>query len=302
MRGFFLACLISVALVCVEAQQKPFFATFEYATPYPLGAAPFGSYYYVAYLCNQSLYAGKLVTLSVNLPYANWDWDSLNVVFVNIYAQQGEQAADLVASNVGSDGRPNSTVSWIYNATRGDSNLWVVYSVQGVITTLTFTSTLDFDEAKADYVQAPFIYKMVNRKTLPAATYIAYREIIKGDMRYTVGTGPSSKPLPTLIDFSYCPPPNTVTYTLIVQVVAADTKSAMSLYICTPDKLPCSASNSARERQDPAGIAVATVILPTTTRQFTFLEAAVYGVGAYEGINTFYFVVSTTPTNGTKVY
>jgi len=127
--------------------------------------------------------------------------------------------------------------------------------------------------------------------------WIPFREIIKGDQAYQIQTGPSSKPTPILIDFSYCPPPNVTTYTLVVQVVAADTKSAMSLYICTPDKLPCSVSNSDRSRQDPAGVAVATVVLPTTTAQYKFLESAVYGVGEFEGVNTFYFVVSTTPTN-----
>jgi len=285
---------LAVALVSVKAQEK-YFATFEYATPLPVGAAPFNSYYYVAYLCNQPLYDGKLVTLSVNLPYANWDWDSLNVVFVNIYSSQSMTPSDLVATNVGSDGKPTTTVSWIYNVSRGDSNLWVVFSVQGVITTLTFTSSLAFSTKPADYRPAPLT--KVDTTPNATATWVALREIIKGDQAYQVMTGPSQKPVPILIDFSFCPPPDISTYTLVVQVVAADTKSAMSLYICLPDKLPCSVANSDQARQDPAGIAVATVVLPTNTAQYKFLEAAVYGVGEFASLNTFYFVVSTTKTN-----
>jgi len=282
-------------VLVVKAQEK-FFATFEYATPLPVGAAPFNSYYYVAYLCNQALYDGKLVTLSVNLPYANWDWESLNVVFVNVYSSQSMTPSDLLASNVLPDGKPNATVSWIYNVSRGDSNLWVVYSVQGVITTLTFTSSFSFYNKPAEYVPTP-LPKMDKVAPKSAATWISMREIIKGDQSYQVLTGPSQKPTPILVDFSFCPPPDITSYTLVVQVVAADTKSAMSLYICLPDKLPCSVANSEQSRQDPAGIAVATVVLPTTTAQYKFLEAAVYGVGEYNSNNTFYFVVSTTKTN-----
>jgi len=284
-----------LSLYLVVAQEK-FFATFEYATPYPVGASPWQSYYYAAYMCDQPLYDGKLVTLSVNLPYANWDWESQNVVFVNVYSSPTMAPSDLVGSNILPDGKPNITASWIYNASRGDSNLYVVYSVRGLITMLTFTSTLSFSSKATNYVPAPFV-KVETDVPNSNANWIAYREIIKGEQLYQVLTGPSQKPTPLLIDFSFCPPPNVTTYTLVVQVVAADTKSAMSLFLCLPDKLPCSSVNSDPTRQDPAGIAVATVVLTTTTAYYKFLEAAVYGVGEYDSLNTFYFIVSTTLTN-----
>jgi len=283
--------LLVTALAYVEAQEK-FFATFEYVTPYPVGAVPWNSYYYVAYLCNQALYNGKIATLSINLPYASWDYDSLNVVFVYVYSTQAMAPSDLVATNVGGDGRPKPNVTWIYNVSRGDSNLWVAYSVQGLITTLTYTSSLAFSDPSPNYV--PTTFKPAYSASNQVATWTSYREIIKGERTYQIQTGPSSKPIPLLIDFSYCPPPDVTSYTLVVQVVAADTKSPMSLYICLPDKLPCSAVNSDQSRQDPAGIAVATVMLPTNTAQYKFLEAAVYGVGEFNSMNTFYFVVSTT--------
>jgi hypothetical protein len=287
--------LVAIFLL-VQGQQR-FFATFEYATPTPVGAAPFNSYYYVANLCQQPEYDGQTITLSINLPYAAWDYDSLNVVFVSVYSKP--DMSDLIQSNYGADGRPNSNMTWVYNVSRGDSNLYVVYSVRGVITTVTFTSSLDFTPTSSSVKTDPSFSDPLNgAKKNTVATWIPFREIIKGSRTYSVGTGPSNKPEPILIDFSYCPPPNVTTYTLVVQTVAADTKSAMSLYICLPNALPCSAANSDQSRQDPAGTAVATVLLPTTTAQYTFLEAAIYGVGEFEGINTFYFVVSSQG-NGT---
>jgi len=283
-----------LSLYLVVAQEK-FFATFEYATPYPVSASPWQSYNYAAYMCNQPLYDGKVVTLSVNLPYASWDWDSQNVVFVNIYSSPAMGPSDLVGSNLLPDGKPNITASWIYNSSRGDSNLYVVYSVRGVITTLVFTSSLGFSNP-TNYVPAPFV-KVDTDVPNSNAVWISYREIIKGEQLYVVLTGPSQKPTPILIDFSFCPPPNVTSYTLVVQVVAANTKSAMSLFICLPDKLPCSSANSDPARQDPAGIAVATVVLSTTNGLYKFIEAAVYGVGEYNNNNTFYFIVSSTLTN-----
>jgi len=288
----FLFCVFVLALA-----QQQFFATFEYATPTPVGASPFGNYSYVAYLCQQKLYDGKTITLSVNLPYSAWDYDSLSVVFVSVYANI--DGTDLVKNNTGSDGRPIPSFSWTYNVSRGDSNLYVLYSVKGVITTVTFTSSLDFSNSTVkDEAALAAPTSAVPAKRFTNINWTPFREIIKGDKKYTVATGPSSKPEPVLIDFSFCPPPNVTIYTLVVQTVAADVKSAMSLYICTDKQLPCSAANSDRDHQDPAGTAVATVLLYTTSTEFSFLEAAVYGVGEFEGINTFFFVVSSQG-NGT---
>jgi len=278
-----------LAFLGLALGQEKDFVPFDYVTDKVLSGGAFTSFYYVARLCSQPAYDARVVNVSVNLPYAGWDWDSQQLVYVNVYSDAG--LTQLVSSNSqGSPARPIQTWTFIYASSMGD--LYTNISVGAPPSTVTFTVTFTFMEVTQDKPILP----VQHRRTPAAVDFTQFREIISASKLFQVHTGPSDKPVPLLIDFSYCPG-DQKTYTLVVSTVAADSESATSLYICLPDELPCTAATADRSRMDPAGLAVSTVALSTSTAEYSYLEAAVYGVGSYNGMNNFYFVVSATQTN-----
>jgi len=272
-------------LFCLSLCTAQDYVPFKYVTPTAIYGGAFTKTLFFAGLCKQ--YDGLDATISINMPYAAWSVSNQQIVNVLVYNNSDLSGSPIQSNNGGGTTDPTQEFNFIYQNSDGDLYIQVTTGNAGNIV---YTMTLAFSNStqmKPIFISAKPVVHTVSAplQLKSAADFVTLNQIIVDDTVYKVLTGSH-----TLINFAFCP--SQTSYNIVVQVSANDERTATSLYVCLPSEQPCDASKAAQSRSDPRPIAINTVSLPTTSTQYSNLQAAVYGWGDYQQVNEFLFSVN----------
>jgi len=272
---------ILLSLLAYQSVGAPTFLAFTYVTPGPVSGLAYSTSYFKASFCSQSAYDGMLLTVDLNLPLLAWSIPAGTVLGVQVATDA--QLTNIITNNT-VNGQLQPTWSFPYSASYGD--LYFVVT-NGPAPNIEYTFSLVFTTQST---QNPVISAIT--PSIPTSkleyTFIDLQELISIPQTFQTPTGGA----PWVGSFSYCP--TSPTYELIIQAEGTDGISAVALYVCVqPSEFPCSAGTAQRAFTNPNGAFVSSVSLTTSTGQFTVMQIAVYGWGAYQQQNTFQLTVSS---------
>jgi len=273
---FFLALFLS----CLSQEIK--FLPFLIVSPTPLASAgAFTNFYLEAPLCSFSEYNNQPLTFRLNLPFAAWNQASGSVATVSVY--NSSKLDHLIATNVDSANNKTLLQEFTFPYLDSYNNLFFVIT-NGNAPNFVFTTDLEFrglsSSRQVVHVPSEVLYVQSPPKGADP-TFILMDQIYSDGTPYSVTTGSSRT---FSIDYCSAVP----LYTITFQATAMDDKSAFALYVCTdPSEFPCTAGSAKRAYSDPRGIAVVTVVISTTTGQFSQIQVTVYGWGEQAQSNTF---------------
>jgi len=283
MRSTLQIFFLTFSLSCLSQEIK--FLPLLLVSPSPLtSAGAFTNFYLQAPLCGFPEYNNQPVTFRLNLPFAAWDQASGSVATVSVY--NSSKLDHLITTNVDSANNKTLLQEFTFPYLDSYNNLFIVIT-NGNAPNFVFTADLEFRGLSSPH-------KNSSRQVVPSEvlyvqsppkggdpTFTLMDQIYSDGTEYSVPTGSSRT-----FSMSYCAA--VPVYTLTFQVTAEDDKSAFALYVCTdPSEFPCTAGSAKREYSDPRGIAVSTVLISTTTGQFSKIQVAVYGWGEHLQSNAF---------------
>jgi len=251
----------------------------QYVSPEPFdGAQPFSSITYAMPTCKSTDLDGRGLLFDVNIQNIPWNQSAAAIVNVQVYNENGVMIGN---NTVGGQFQANFSIT--YQTSMGDLS---ITCTTGNRANIDFTFSATFSNSLEKDVK-PWSPEGLPKIELPQAV-VYLQEIINTGVKYSVTTLDT-----VLIDFAYCPPPDSNQYTVIITALAADPTSAVSLYICTdPSQMPCTQGSAPRQNTDARGIALVTVSLGTTTAQFQQMQALIEGMGVYGETNTFVLAVN----------
>jgi hypothetical protein len=287
-----LALCALLGLSAVLAQQTPVYIPMLYATPAPIdNTNAFTTTQFILNFCKNAAYDGKTLEVAANLPYKPWSVSMGQIVNIGVYNNPDCTGSPL-AANVDSTGAPVPKFDVVYNVSWGDLYLKVT---TGASPNVVYTLSGSFGEAfGGTRRRAPITHGGPSNGSYAGKTIaggsgpVTLTQIVNDFQPFQVLTGDL-----ILINFAYCPPSSLQNYDISIAATAVNDLSAAALYICTKQsEMPCSPGSAEQDHMDPSGTAVASVRLSATTQQFTQMQAAVVGWGAYNLPNSFLFTVS----------
>jgi len=286
-------CFALLLLLGVSAQTH--FSPFLWATPWitSLSAAQKAQFHIPT--CGIPQYNGQTMKFAADLPFDSWDPSSQRVLYIAIYNSSDFTGSVIADNKDPTTGGPIQEFSFPYQNIYGD--LYILVTA-GVAPTISFSLNVKIANKSLKSAAHPFPspHSLQQADIISAPNAIVdLLQLLYDPTPLVVGSVADSPPL--LIDFVYCPTQDS--YQLEIFVVALDEISAFATYLCTDFSSPCNAQKG-QGLSDPRGIAVNYVHLQTTYRQYTTIEAAIYGYGNKGQNNTFIFSVTTGASNPSK--
>jgi len=265
------------SLFLLAQSQEPTFIPVQFATPTGVNNFAYAVTYWKLSLCDDQRYDQLTASFFVNLPYVPWSAPDGSVVSVSIY-NDSAMTTLITTNNVSGQLAPQWTFT--YSVAYGD--LYIKAQAGGSASVI-FTMEVQFYQPSALPSRLPTL--TASGGTKQAVTFTDLTQMVSVASEWQVQTGAS-----ILLEISFCP--TSQSYQLLFQTRASDGKSATALYLCVdPSEFPCNIGSSQQANQDPSSSALSSVILSTTTAQYSTIQAAVYGWGVYQGTNTFTFTM-----------